>query len=270
MAKTKSRQTSQRAAAVIRRMPVRPAPDTPSAARLAELALKGLYAMGSAEIARTSAWFFKTAPGEYGAHDKFIGIRVPQIRKMAREMKDAGVEVAMPLLKSSWHEARALALILLVRQFQRGDDSTREKIFNLYMRNRKFINNWDLVDMSAPHIVGAWLADKPAQRKSILTTLATSHALWERRISILATLHYIKQGEYKETLRLASLLLRDDEDLIQKAVGWMLREVGKHAGLAPQEEFMQRTYRDMPRVMLRYAIERFPVAKRKRYLQGLV
>ena len=239
-------------------------------ARQAALALKGLAAIGNREVARVSQWFFKTGVGEYAAGDKFIGIRVPELRRIARDMKDAGVEVALPLLQSSWHEARSLALMLLVRQFQRGDTTTQKTIFDLYLKHTPFINNWDLVDMSAEHIVGAWLSDKPQARKLVLTRLAKSKKLFERRIAMLATFHYIKQGEYKETLRIAELLVHDEDDLIQKAVGWMLREVGKRVGLAPQEEFLKRYYREMPRTMLRYAIERFPEAKRKRYLLGLI
>jgi 3-methyladenine DNA glycosylase AlkD len=240
-----------------------------SPARTAELALKGLFAIGQRQTADMAARFFKTAKGEYAEGDKFIGVRLPELRRIGRDMRDAGVDVALPLLKSGWHEARSLALILLVKQFQRGDPATRQLIYDLYLKNIKFINNWDLVDMSAEHIVGSWLADKPRERKSMLTKLAKSASRWERRIAILATFHYIKQGDYKETFRIAELLLRDDEDLIQKAVGWMLREVGKRVGLAPQETFLKRYYREMPRTMLRYAIERFAEPKRKRYLLGL-
>lgn len=241
-----------------------------SARRSAALALKGLFAIGQRTTAETAKRFFKTDDGEYGAGDKFIGIKMPQLRHMARDMRDAGTDVALPLLKSSWHEARSLALILLVRQFQKGNPATQKAIYDLYLKNTSLINNWDLVDMSAEHIVGGWLADKPRERKNVLTTLAKSASIWERRIAILATFHYIKQGEYKETLRIAQLLLHDDADLIQKAVGWMLREVGKRVGLAPQEEFLKRYYREMPRTMLRYAIERFAEPKRKRYLRGLI
>ncbi len=185
-------------------------------------------------------------------------------------MKDAGIEVALPLLKSGWHEARAVALMLLVRLYQRGDEQTQKRIFDLYLKSTKFINNWDLVDMSAEHIVGGWLTDKPALRKNVLTRLAKSKSLWERRIAMLATFHYIKQGDIAETLRIAKLLLKDEEDLIQKAVGWMLREVGKRVDEKEEENFLNRHYREMPRTMLRYAIERFSETKRKRYLAGLI
>jgi 3-methyladenine DNA glycosylase AlkD len=227
--------------------------------------LGSLLKLGNAGAAEISKRFFHALPGGYGGTDKFLGIAVPQLRALARDFPAAGVEVALPLLKSGWHEARALALILLVRLFERGDEATREKIFSTYMRHLKFINNWDLVDMSAERIVGAWLADKD---RSLLTTLAKSKSIWARRIAILATFHYIKKGEYAETLRIAQLLLKDEEDLIQKAVGWMLREVGKRVSREAEEGFLKRHYKQMPRTMLRYAIERFAEPTRKRYLRG--
>jgi 3-methyladenine DNA glycosylase AlkD len=236
-----------------------------STTRTAALALKGLFAIGQREVAASAARFFKISAGE-----KFIGVNMPTLRAFARDMRDAGFEVAMPLLKSSWHEARALALILLVRQFKKGDKKTQALIYKLYLQNSQYINNWDLVDMSAEHIVGAYLADKPLKQKSVLTKLAKSVSMWERRIAIMATFHAIKRGEYNETFRIAELLLNDDEDLIQKPVGWMLREVGKRIGVKTQESFMHRTYQAMPRTMLRYAIERFTPTKRKRYLLGLI
>jgi 3-methyladenine DNA glycosylase AlkD len=242
-------------------------PRTPT--RTATLALKGLLAIGEREVAASAARFFKNS-----ANEKFIGVNMPTLRAIARDMtrnmRDAGIEVALPLLKSSWHEARSLALILLVRQFKKGDTKTQALIYKLYLNNSQYINNWDLVDMSAEHIVGAYLADKPLKQKTVLTKLAKSASMWERRIAIMATFHAIKRGEYKETFRIAELLLNDDEDLIQKPVGWMLREVGKRIGVKTQESFMRRTYQTMPRTMLRYAIERFTPTKRKRYLLGLI
>jgi len=232
--------------------------------------LSRVVSLGNATAAQFAQRFFKTGEGQYGAGDKFLGIRVPVLRAMVRDLRDAGLEVALPLLKSSWHEARALGLMLLVKIYQRGDEATQKKIYQLYLNSTKLINNWDLVDLSAEHIVGAWLRDKPAERRRVLTRLAKSKSLWERRIAILSTFHYIKQGDYAETLRIAELLLKDDEDLIQKAVGWMLREVGKRIGEDKEESFLKRHYRRMPRTMLRYAIERFAEPKRKRYLAGLV
>jgi 3-methyladenine DNA glycosylase AlkD len=245
----------------------------PAAARAAGSAggvLATLRQLGNETAAQFAQRFFKTGPGEYGEGDRFLGIRVPQLRSLVRDMRDSGLEVALPLLKSGWHEARAVGLMLLVKLFQRGDEDTRQRIYGLYLKHSRFINSWDLVDLSAEHIVGSWLADKPALRKAVLTRLAQSESLWERRIAILATFHYIKQGDYAETLRIARLLLKDDEDLIQKAVGWMLREVGKRIGEDKEESFLRRHYRQMPRTMLRYAIERFAEPKRKRYLLGMI
>lgn len=248
------------------------APTRPSVSNAATAAdaLMALTRMGSASAASFARRFFKTGPGQYGAGDQFLGVKVPVLRAFVRDLKGAGVEVALPLLKSSWHEARAVALMLLVRQFQRSDEQTQKRIYQLYLKSTKFINSWDLVDMSAEHIVGGWLNDKPAVREKVLTRLATSKSLWERRIAILATFHYIKKGDIGESLRVAKLLLKDEEDLIQKAVGWMLREIGKRVSEREQEAFLQRHYREMPRTMLRYAIERFEEPKRKRYLAGLV
>ncbi len=230
--------------------------------------LSMLMSLRDAATAAIALRFFKTGPGEYGEGDRFLGIRAPALHSLARDLRGAGIEVALPLLKSGWHEARALALLLLVRAFRRTDESTQKRIYNLYLKSTKFINGWDLVDLSAEHIVGAWLADKPAERRRVLNRLAKSNSLWERRIAILATFHYIKQGDYAETMRIAKLLLNDKEDLIQKAVGWMLREVGKRIGEKQEESFLKRHYRRMPRTMLRYAIERFAEPKRKRYLAG--
>ena len=231
--------------------------------------LTALTGLGNAGAAAFAQRFFKTGAGQYGEGDAFLGIGVPVLRAFVREMKDAGIEVALPLLKSAWHEARAVALMLLVRLYERGDERMRKRIFDVYLKSTKFINNWDLVDMSAEHIVGRWLGDKPQLRKRILTRLAKSKSLWERRMAILATFHYIKRGDAAETLRIAQLLLKDEEDLVQKAVGWMLREVGKRVSEKAEENFLKLHYRKMPRTMLRYAIERFSEPKRKRYLMGL-
>jgi 3-methyladenine DNA glycosylase AlkD len=232
--------------------------------------LATLTKLGSTSAAAFAQRYFKTGVGQYGEGDAFLGIRVPVLRALVRDMKDAGIEVALPLLKSGWHEARAVALMLLVRLFERGDENTQKTIFDLYLKSTKFINNWDLVDMSAAPIIGGWLTDKPMMRKSVLTRLAKSASLWERRIAILATYHYIKQGNAAETLRIAKLLLKDEEDLIHKAVGWMLREAGQRVSEQEEENFLKRHYREMPRTMLRYAIERFAEPKRKRYLAGMV
>ncbi len=215
-------------------------------------------------VAAQSQRFFKTGPGQYGEGDHFIGIRVPELRRLAREYGALGMEAVERLLQSKTHEHRQVALFILVNQFKRGSETSRQRIYMLYQRNLGHINNWDLVDASAPHIVGAWLENRS---RLPLKRLARADALWERRVAILATFHYIRKGEFEETLRLAQMLLKDREDLIHKAVGWMLREVGKRAP-ETAEVFLRRCYRAMPRTMLRYAIEKFPEAKRQAYLKG--
>jgi 3-methyladenine DNA glycosylase AlkD len=222
--------------------------------------------LGDKERAKNSRWFFKTGPGEYGEGDRFLGIKVPEIRKLAKDYQAIPLAEATQLLQSSIHEERLLALFILVRAFAKGDEHFKEKIYHLYLQNTRFINNWDLVDTSAEHIVGAFLKGKS---KKPLSDLALSSDLWERRIAIMATSHFIKEGEFAETLKIAGMLLSDKEDLIHKAVGWMLREVGKRH-LATEEHFLKKHYKKMPRTMLRYAIERFPEPKRQRYLKGKI
>lgn len=210
--------------------------------------------------------FFKTGPGEYGEGDEFLGIRVPSIRKLSKELRDLPLNDTLALLRSPVHEARLLALLILVEQYRRGDEKLRKRIFDAYLANTRSINSWDLVDSSAEHIVGAYLQNRS---RSTLQALARSDLIWERRIAVLATFHYIKQGEYAEALEIARSLLNDEEDLIQKAVGWMLREVGKRDP-AVEEAFLQEYYQRMPRTMLRYAIERFAPERRRAYLKGSV
>ncbi len=214
-----------------------------------------------AEVARR---YFKTGPGEYGEGDQFLGIRVPVTRKVAAEHRDLPLSDVAVLLASSWHEERLLALLIMVRQYSRGDVAQRETLFRLYLRHTKHINNWDLVDTSAEFIIGPHLPPKERVR---LTSLARSHSVWERRIAVLATRHYIKQGEFDDTLCIARLLLKDDHDLIHKAVGWMLREIGDR-DRAVEETFLQQHVRTMPRTMLRYAIEKFPERLRQSYLKA--
>src|SRR5690349_20047007 len=171
--------------------------------------------------------FFKTGKGDYGHGDVFLGLTVPQTRTIAKKYRDFPLSETLKLLRAAEHEARLLALLLLVDALRRGDEKTRREIYDAYLTNTRWINNWDLVDLSAEHIVGGYLADR---QKSVLTKLAKSRSLWERRIAILATFHFIKQGHCDETLKIANLLLHDTHDLIHKAVGWMLREVGKRCG----------------------------------------
>jgi 3-methyladenine DNA glycosylase AlkD len=221
-----------------------------------------LRALGDPERAKHSLRFFRTGPGEYGEGDRFLGLTVPAIRTLARELKDAPLDALAGLLQSPWHEARLLALVILVAQYRRGDETRREAIYRLYLQSTDRINNWDLVDVSAADIVGAHLRDGD---RSLLDRLARSASLWERRIAIIATQHFIRRGEFADTLRIAAILVGDGQDLIHKAVGWMLREVGKRDREA-EEVFLRRYASRMPRTMLRYAIERFPERLRKQYL----
>lgn len=207
--------------------------------------------------------FFKTGKGQYGEGDCFLGIPMPEIRKFATACAGLPLTEILKILKSRWHEERLLAVLLLMFCFQRAAARDREKIFNSYLRSTRFINNWDLIDITAPHVVGAYLQDRPRQ---VLYQLAKSDSLWERRIAILATFHFIRQGDYADTLKISKALLNDPHDLIHKAVGWLLREVGKR-DLKTAEAFLQKHSRRMPRTMLRYAIEKFSAVKRKFYLR---
>ncbi len=231
--------------------------------------LARLQALASRSAAAMSQRYFKTGAGEYGEGDRFLGVRVPALRALARTVGEAGWEVARPLIKSGWHEARSLALFVMVRAFERGDPAVREAIYRFYMRHLKFINNWDLVDISAPQIVGGYLASR-RERGAVLTRLAKSASVWHRRIAMLATYDAIRRGDARDALRMAKLLLHDREDLVQKAVGWMLREVGQRVSQEVAETFLLKHYRDMPRTMLRAAIEKLPPARRKAYLSGML
>ena len=210
--------------------------------------------------------FFKTGPGQYGEGDKFLGLTVPQMRSIARKYRELDDKSALELLASSWHEERLVALVLLVEAYKKADDRRRRSIHRSYLANTRWINNWDLVDCSAEYVVGAHVA---ANANGLLERLARSKSLWERRIAIVATFHFIKRDEFRPTLKIAAMLLGDSEDLIHKAVGWMLREVGKRDRHA-LDGFLSRFYHKMPRTMLRYAIERHPETIRKRYLAGTV
>jgi 3-methyladenine DNA glycosylase AlkD len=224
-----------------------------------------LRELSDSDIAAQSQRFFKTGKGEYGEGDRFLGIRVPTLRKCVREYRAVSLEDTLKLLKSPFHEARLLALLILVAKYSSANDSTeRNAIYRSYLSHTEYINNWDLVDCSAHHIVGAHLFDK--DRKP-LYRLARSRSLWERRISVVSTFHFINRGDFSDSLAIAELLLNDQEDLIHKAVGWMLREVGKR-DLRVEEGFLTTHYHEMPRTMLRYAIERLPEAERLAYLHG--
>jgi 3-methyladenine DNA glycosylase AlkD len=208
--------------------------------------------------------FFKTGKGQYGEGDVFLGIKVPQIRMLVKKYETLSLDDCLQFLKSKYHEERLFALLLLVRKFQKGTEQERKKIFKIYLDHTFYINNWDLVDLSSEHIVGAFLKDTS---KTILQKLAKSKNLWQQRIAILSTFHFIKQGIYEETFIIADLLLHNEYDLIHKAVGWMLREVGKRCSLEKEEAFLKPRFKTMPRTMLRYAIEKFPEEKRIYYLK---
>jgi 3-methyladenine DNA glycosylase AlkD len=210
--------------------------------------------------------FFRTGPGEYGEGDRFLGIRAPELRALAKKHAGLDLKGCASLLRSRDHEARLLALLILGNAYPRADEETQEAIYRLYLDSTEHINNWDLVDCSAPHILGRHLEGRS---RATLTKLARSKSLWERRIAMLATQHFIRQGDFADALRIADILLADPHDLIHKAVGWMLREVGNRDRPA-EEAFLQPRYDRMPRTMLRYAIEKFPEPLRLRYLRGEV
>jgi 3-methyladenine DNA glycosylase AlkD len=233
--------------------------------QLSELRKK-IKSLASSEVSKTMQWFFKTGKGEYGEGDIFAGLNVPTQRKIAREFKNLDLSELKILLGSKVHEERLISLFILVDKYEKSDDKEKEKIFSFYLKNRKGINNWDLVDLSAPKIVGKHLLKKD---RSILFKFALSKNLWERRIAVLSTYEFIRNRDFEATLKIAELLLNDEHDLIHKAVGWMLREVGNRE-LKTEEKFLRLNYRNMPRTMLRYAIEKFPETKRKKYLQGKI
>jgi 3-methyladenine DNA glycosylase AlkD len=225
-----------------------------------------LSAMGDPEIAAHSQRFFKTGPGEYGEGDRFLGIRVPRLREEVKRFPKVALTEVLKLLRSPLHEVRLFALLLLVRQFEQGDEAKREAIYRHYLEHTRYINNWDLVDNSAPKIVGAHLQNRS---RSVLSRLAGSESLWERRIGILACFHFIRCNDFADALMLCERLIDDQHDLIHKASGWMLREIGNRDG-ATARRFLKRHYRNMPRTMLRYAIEKYPPEERQRYLESRI
>jgi 3-methyladenine DNA glycosylase AlkD len=227
---------------------------------------KKIKKVASPDIAKTMQWFFKTGKGEYGEGDIFIGLKVPTQRMIAGEFRDLSLNDLKALLRSSIHEERLISLFILIYKFEKGVERKKEKIFSFYLKNRKGVNNWDLVDLSAPKIVGKYLLDKD---KSLLFELALSENLWERRIAILSTQDFIRNDKFDTTIKIAKILLEDKHDLIHKAVGWMLREIGKR-DLITEEKFLKIYYKKMPRTMLRYAVEKFPETKRIKYLQSKI
>lgn len=225
-----------------------------------------LASLGHPHIAAHSARFLQAHPGGYGEGDRFRGLRVPAIRKVARQFRSLPLDELARLLRSLFHEDRLCALVILVERFARTEAEQRLALYELYMANLDYVNNWDLVDTSAGPILGGYLSNRDRQP---LYVLADSPDLWKRRIAIMATFHFIKNGDFADTFELVDRLLRDPEDLIHKAAGWMLREIGNRDGAA-ERAFLEKRYRVMPRTMLRYAIEKFPAAERKRYLAGTV
>jgi 3-methyladenine DNA glycosylase AlkD len=208
--------------------------------------------------------FFKTGAGEYAQGDIFLGVRVPVLRNLAKRYQGLEFNETLELLKSPIHEERLLSLLILILKYLKAGSAEQERICKAYLKHSRYINNWDLVDVSAQHIVGHFLTGK---NKGILYKLADSDSLWERRIAVLSTFHFIKNNDFRDTLKIAKILIADSHDLIHKAVGWMLREIGKR-DRGSEEVFLKKYCRIMPRTMLRYAIERLPELKRQLYLNG--
>lgn len=225
---------------------------------------KALKAKGSSIKAKNCAWFFKTGPGQYGEGDVFWGLTVPEQRVIAKQFLALPLSEIQILLNNKIHEQRLTALHILVYQFKKANKIEQKKIYQFYLKNTKHINNWDLVDTSARDIVGKYLILHPEERKK-LYTLVKSKNLWERRIAIIATHAFIQKNDFTDTLKISELLLHDKEDLMHKAVGWMLREIGKH-DVTVLVKFLQVHKNKMPRTALRYAIEHFPPEIRKSYL----
>jgi 3-methyladenine DNA glycosylase AlkD len=228
---------------------------------------KHIRSLADKETARHSARFFKTNKGEYAHGDLFLGIRMPVLRKIAKQHCEIDLKTTIKLVKSKYHEERMLGLLIISDKYSNSKiDTDKEKLYNLYVKHFKYVNNWDLVDVTCPHVVGKHLIDKD---RSILKKWAKSDHLWTRRISMVSNWWFIRNNDTKDVFIIAKILLNDEHDLIHKAVGWMLREAGKK-DLVKLEKFLKSHYNKMPRTMLRYAIEKFPEAKRKRYLNALI
>ena len=224
---------------------------------------KDLNKLKNKEKAKILAGFFKTGKGEYGEGDIFLGIIVPEQLKIAKKYFDLNLNGLNKLIFSKIHEYRLVSLLILINKYNKVDNKEKKKIFSFYLKNIKYINNWDLVDLSAPNIIGDYLLDKD---RKILYKLAKSKNLWEKRISIISTYRFIKENNFNDTLKISEILLNDKHDLIHKAVGWMLREIGKKNQVI-EEKFLRKYHKVMPRTMLRYAIEKFDENKRKFYLK---
>jgi len=227
---------------------------------------KELQHLADPDRAKILQKFFKTGKGQYGEGDVFLGIKVPEQRKVAKKYSGLTLKELQGLLSSRYHEHRLTSLLILVIKYTKSDESEKKEIADFYFKNTNHINNWDLVDVSADKIIGDYLLERD---RSVLYRLAKSENLWERRIAIMATFRFIKNNQFKDTTKISGLLLRDEHDLIHKAVGWMLRETGKR-DMAAEEAFLKKHYKNMPRTMLRYAIEKFDQDKRRTYLKNLV
>ncbi len=229
---------------------------------------KDVQALANPKKAKLVQGYFKTGPGQYGEGDIFLGLTVPQSRTIAVKYKDLAYLEISALLKSKNHEERFIALVILINNYKYGNEKDRKKNYNFYLKHLRYINNWDLVDLSAHSILGAWLMDKD---RKMLLKLATSQNLWSRRIAVVATYHFIKyQKSSAWTFKIAEMLLNDKHDLIHKAIGWMLREIGKNISHEEEEIFLKKHYKQMPRTMLRYAIEHFDPALRQAYMKNKI
>ncbi len=229
---------------------------------------KDVQALANPKKAKLVQGYFKTGPGQYGEGDIFLGLTVPQSRSIAVKYKDLAYLEISALLKSKNHEERFIALVILINNYKYGNEKDRKKTYNFYLKHLRYINNWDLVDLSAHSILGAWLMDKD---RKMLLKLATSQNLWSRRIAVVATYHFIKyQKSSAWTFKIAEILLNDKHDLIHKAIGWMLREIGKNISHEEEEIFLKKHYKNMPRTMLRYAIEHFDPALRQAYMKNKI
>ncbi|NCF75305.1 MAG: DNA alkylation repair protein [Xanthomonadaceae bacterium] len=224
---------------------------------------KELKNLSNPEQAKNSQKFFKTRKGEYGEKDVFLGVKVPIQRWIITKYKNFQLSEIKELLNSKIHEYRFIALLLLIDKYKKSNNREKKKFFDFYLRNTKNVNNWDLVDLSAPKIIGDYLLNKP---RDILYKLVKSKNLWEKRIAIIATFIFIKNNDFKDILKISKILLNDKNDLIHKAIGWMLREVGKQ-NQEVEEKFLNKYHKRMPRIMLRYSIEKFNEEKRKAYLK---
>ncbi len=226
-----------------------------------------IRALANKEIAQHSLRFFKTDKGEYGHGDLFLGVRAPKIRLIAKKHIDISITDMKTLIQSKYHEERFLGLIILVNKYAKTKDKkNRNQLYKIYVSSFKYINNWNLVDVTCPHVTGKHLIDKD---RTILYKWAKSEDLWTKRIAMVSTFSFIRKNDLEDTFKIAEILLHDEHDLIHKAVGWMLREAGKR-DLKREETFLKKYYKTMPRTMLRYSIEKFPETKRQKYLKGTI